>query len=184
MLRFQAGDRQAFEELFDRHQQRVLNTVYRFLGDRHRAEDIAQDVFLRIYKAAGSYRPSAQFTTWVYTITRNLCFNEMRRRSRQAVSLSRAARSSDDGSPGLPDPGAEPPARGVAREELRQRVQQALAQLTPDQRMAVVLYRFQELSYEQVAAVMGSTVEAVKSLLHRARHRLRDQLARYVRHEK
>ena len=188
MMRVRGGDRQAFGELVECHQQRVVGTVARMLGsDSADAEDIGQQVFLRVWKSAARYEPSAKFTTWLYTITRNLVFNELRRRKhRPVVSLEsepphdHTGRDSGDSSARFEDSLAPSPDATLLQVELQEAINTAIAGLPETQRLALVLRRYEELSYEEIAAVLNLTVPAVKSLLFRARVLLREKLARYL----
>ena len=173
-----AGETAAFEELVERHQRLVIGTVARMLGNNSEVEDIAQQVFVRVWKSAQRYVPSAKFTTWLLKITRNLVFNELRRRSRQAQAPFRVE-SADDERP-IPDEHARAPDAILLEQELQRAVEAAIAQLPETQRMAVVLRRYHEFSYEQIAEVLDHSVPAVKSLLFRARTELRNHLNRYL----
>ena len=187
MMRVRAGDRAAFTELVECHQQRVVGTVARMLGpDAADAEDIGQQAFLRVWKSADRYEPTAKFTTWLYTITRNLVFNEMRRRKhRPTASLDAApggesAGGHDTAAARLEDFHAPAPDADLLQAELQQAVADAIAALPEQQRLAMVLRRYEDLPYEEIARVLGLTVPAVKSLLFRARGFLRERLARYL----
>ena len=187
MMRVRSGDRQAFGELVECHQQRVIGTVARMLGsDSADAEDIGQQVFLRVWKSAARYEPSAKFTTWLYTITRNLVFNELRRRKhRPVVSLEAEPPHDHTGRDGdstarFEDSLAPSPDATLLQAELQEAISTAIAGLPETQRLALVLRRYEELSYEEIAAVLNLTVPAVKSLLFRARVLLREKLARYL----
>ena len=187
MMRVRTGDRGAFSELVECHQQRVVGTVARMLGaDAADAEDIGQQVFLRGWKSAARYEPTAKFTTWLYTITRNLVFNELRRRKHRPVT-SFDAESPDsipgaggDSSARFEDLQAPAPDATLLQAELQEAIATAIKQLPEAQRMAIVLRRYEELSYEEIASVLHLTVPAVKSLLFRARVLLREHLARYL----
>ena len=186
MMRVRHGDRAAFAELVEYHQQRVVGTVARMLGaDAAEAEDIGQQVFLRVWKSAARYEPTAKFTTWLYTITRNLVFNELRRRKHRPVSSFDAespdgSASSGDSTARFEDLQAAAPDATLLQAELQEAISAAIAQLPEAQRMAIVLRRYEELSYEEIASVLQLTVPAVKSLLFRARVLLRERLARYL----
>lgn len=183
MLRVQRGDMRAFEELMARYQQSVANLLYRSLGDAAEAEDIAQNVFLQVYKSAARYRVSAKFSTWLFTIARNLCLNELRRRTRHpAVSLDAPHPEHEDeaGRP-LPDRRAAGPVESTLHAELEAKIQEALNELPENQRTAILLCREQELSYEDIAAVLGCSLTAVKSLIHRGRETLKRRLKPYLR---
>jgi RNA polymerase sigma-70 factor, ECF subfamily len=173
-----AGETGAFEELVERHQRLVVGTVARMLGSNSDVEDIAQQVFVRVWKSAKRYVPRAKFTTWLLKITRNLVFNEMRRRSRHA-QLPLQVASEDEERP-IKDERATAPDASLLEQELQRAIETAIAQLPPTQRMAVVLRRYDELSYEQIAEVLDQSVPAVKSLLFRARTELRVRLGRYL----
>ena len=172
------GDTAAFEQLVERYQRLVVGTVGRMLGSHSDAEDIAQQVFLRVWKNAKRYRPQAKFTTWLLKITRNLVFNELRRRSRHPqVPLQAEA---DEEERPLKDEHAVAPDASLLEGELQQAVDQAIARLPEAQRMAVILRRYEELSYEEIAETLDQSVSAVKSLLFRARTELRESLKRYL----
>ncbi|HKP93243.1 MAG TPA: sigma-70 family RNA polymerase sigma factor [Chthoniobacterales bacterium] len=172
------GDTGAFEQLVERYQRLVVGTVGRMLGTHSDAEDIAQQVFLRVWKNAKRYRPQAKFTTWLLKITRNLVFNELRRRSRHPqVPLQAEA---DEEERPLKDEHAVAPDASLLEGELQQAVDAAIAQLPETQRMAVILRRYEELSYEEIAEALDQSVSAVKSLLFRARTELRESLKQYL----
>ena len=178
MERIGAGDHAAFRQLVERHQNAVIGTVAKMLGNPSEAEDIAQQVFLRIWRNAKRYRPEAKFTTYLYTITRNLVFNETRRRRRKKeVSSDEREENSNQLIAASPDrqPDAE-----LLQEELRRAVDQAIAKLPEAQRLAVVLRRYEQLSYEEISGVLKLSVSAVKSLLFRARTTLREELNAYL----
>lgn len=174
MLRFQKGDERAFEELVHRHTRGVLNLVYRYLGDASGAEDAAQDVFVKVYRARKKYQPKAKFTTWLYRIAVNHCLNEIRSRKSQPVS----AAPIDDL---LEEPAGAPVDAQLRRQELRRDVKEAVDALPENQRMAVILARYQEMSYEEIAEAMDLSLEAVKSVIHRAKETLKQRLAKHAR---
>jgi RNA polymerase sigma-70 factor (ECF subfamily) len=178
MERVGAGDHEAFRELVERHQVAVLGTVAKMLGNPSEAEDIAQQVFLRIWRNAKRYRPDAKFTTYLYTITRNLVFNETRRRSRKKeVSADELEENSNHLIAASSD---RQPDSELLQVELQRAVDAAIAGLPEAQRMAVVLRRYEQLSYEEIAEVLSLSVSAVKSLLFRARTTLRETLSGYL----
>jgi RNA polymerase sigma factor (sigma-70 family) len=178
MARASAGDMAAFEQLVERHQRMVVGTVGRMLGTNSDAEDIAQQVFVRVWKNVKRYEPRAKFTTWLLKITRNLVFNELRRRSRHpAVPLQS---ETDEEERPLKDEQAVAPDAALLDHELQEAVDAAIAQLPETQRMAVILRRYEELSYEEIADALDQSVSAVKSLLFRARTELRESLKRYL----
>ena len=178
MERIRTGDHHAFRTLVERHQNAVIGTVAKMLGSPSEAEDIAQQVFLRIWRHASKYRPDAKFTTYLFTITRNLVFNETRRRSRKKeVSAEEREENLHHSIEASPEhqPDAE-----LLHAELQRAVDAAIAGLPESQRMAVVLRRYEQLSYEEIADVLDLSVSAVKSLLFRARSTLKETLAGYL----
>ncbi len=170
MTRIAEGDQDAFEILVNRHQSSILNLVYRFIGDRTQAKDLAQDVFLRVWLGAKSYRPEAKFTTWIYRITANLCLNELKSaRHKNWFSFRRATEDTEKTlEETLPDRSPSPEELLLTRERTRQ-ILKALQSLPPNQRMALVLKRYDDLPYEEIARVMDCSVSAVESLLVRAK---------------
>jgi RNA polymerase sigma-70 factor (ECF subfamily) len=173
-----AGDDRAFEQLVERHQRLVVGTVGRMLGSGSDAEDIAQQVFVRVWKNAERYEPRAKFTTWLLKITRNLVFNELRRRSRHP-QVPLQSELEEEERP-LKDDQAVAPDASLLEHELQEAVDAAIANLPETQRMAVILRRYDELSYEEIAETLDQSVSAVKSLLFRARTELRENLKRYL----
>ena len=172
------GDTTAFEELIERHQGLVTGTVARMLGSNSDVEDIAQQVFIRVWKSARRYVPRAKFTTWLLKITRNLVFNELRRSKRHAhVPLQ-----SEPGAEETPlkDETNPAPDASLLETELQRAIEEAIMQLPESQRMALVLRRYEQLSYEQIAEVLDLSVPAVKSVLFRARTELRTRLSKYL----
>lgn len=179
MKKIANGDHAAFRELLERHQDAVVGTVAKMLGNPSDAEDIAQQVFLRVWQHAKQYRPDAKFTTYLFTITRNLVFNETRRRSRKKeVPLNTETSSSLHHEPS--DAPHHRPDASLLDTELRNAVDQAIASLPETQRLAVILRRYENLAYEEIAEVLDLTVPAVKSQLFRARHSLREALSVYL----
>src|SRR6266487_1274758 len=172
------GDTVAFEELVERHQALVAGTVARMLGSNSDVEDIAQQVFIRVWKSASRYVPRAKFTTWLLKITRNLVFNELRRTKRRAQVPLESEASADE--PALKDESNPAPDASLLEVELRKAIEEAIMHLPETQRMAMVLRRYEQLSYEQIAEVLDLSVPAVKSVLFRARTELRSRLSRYL----
>ena len=172
------GDTSAFEKVIERHQALVAGTAARMLGSNSDVEDIAQQVFIRVWKSARRYVPRAKFTTWLLKITRNLVFNELRRAKRRAqVPLQ-----SDPGAEEIPlkDETNPAPDASLLEDELQRAIEEAIMQLPESQRMALVLRRYEQLSYEQIAEVLDLSVPAVKSVLFRARTELRSRLNKYL----
>jgi RNA polymerase sigma-70 factor, ECF subfamily len=183
MMRVKQGDSAAFAELVDKYKQPVLNVVVRMLRDMTEAEDIAQNVFVQIFRSAHRYQVSAKFSTWLFTITRNLCLNELRRRSRHPAESIDAVHPDHEDQPlqQFEDRKGATPPESLLQVELEEKIEQALAQLPENQRLAIVLCRQEELSYEEIAKVLGCSVSATKSLIHRGRETLKGQLKAYLR---
>jgi len=182
MLRFKNGEESCFVELVERHKERVFRLAYRFLGDHQEAEDLTQEVFLKIYCTKKNYTPQAKFTTWLYTVSKNTCLNTLRRKKPFIVSLNQELELEEDKlTPQLAAAVSVSPDNALLRQELLAAVKKALDSLPGPQRMAVILYRYEQLSYEEIARVMDSSVNAVKSLLHRAKLQLKEKLERYVK---
>ena len=182
MLRFQDGDEQAFEELVRRNTSRVYALGWRFLGEQTQVEDLAQEVFIRIYRTVRSYKPTAKFSTWLYRIVTNLSLNMLRSRNRTPViSLNPISRNAED----LPirplaDTQTASPAERIERSELAAKVASAVAELPDNQRIAIVLSKYEGKNYKEIADVLNCTTMAVKSLLTRARENLRISLQDYL----
>jgi RNA polymerase sigma-70 factor (ECF subfamily) len=178
MERVKQGDTEAFQQLIEAHQYRVIGTVAKMLGDEMDAEDLAQQVFIRVWRSAPRYQPTAKFTTWLFKITRNLVFNELRRRRRHATE------SLDAEEEHLPiqaaDQASRAPDSAMIDAEMQIAIQAAIDQLPEMQRMAIVLRRYDEFTYEQIAEILNLSVPAVKSVLFRARTELREKLRQYL----
>lgn len=182
MLEFQNGNRASFENLMRKYYKRVFNFVYRLIGNRASAEDLSQEVFLRIYKSAAKYQSQAKFQTWLYTIAKNLALNELRRKKRPIISLEVGVNSKngDVMTRQIADEKAENPSEHLKREEQAQAVREAIVDLSENQRMVVVLYRYDRMTYEEIAETLKMSVSAIKSLLSRARESLRKSLDKFV----
>jgi len=184
MLRVQEGDAGAFEQLVALWQDRLVTLFRHQTGDHATAEDLAQEVFMRVYRSRAGYRPVARFSTWIHTIANNVA-SDLRQRSYRRREHGVPATGSASGSQvGLDQLAVAAsgllPARQADRSELQAVVQEALAGLNDNQRMAVLLAKFEQCSCEEIAAAMHLSVPAVKSLLFRARDQLRERLAGYL----
>jgi len=177
MARIAKGDEDAFEILVNRHQNSILNLVYRFIGDRTQAKDLTQEVFIRVWQSAKSYEPKAKFTTWIYRITANLCFNELKSsRRRKWFSFNWSYEDGEHTFEETPSDSA-PSAEDLLLEKERSRqISDALQSLPDNQRMALVLKRYDDLSYQEIAQIIGCSVSAVESLLVRAKRTLQEKM--------
>lgn len=186
MARFKEGSEDDFNVLFDRYSSHVINFVYRFLGSREEAEDLAQEVFLRVYRAQNRYDASRPFRPWLFAIASRLVSNRLRDRKRHPLASLDQQAEGESGEPlswQFPDPPPTRPAESLDKRDLALTVQNVLDRLPETQRMAVLLARFEEMSYEDIAQSLGTSVSAVKSLIFRARLTLKEALTPYVQSE-
>ncbi len=183
MLRVKGGDVRAFEELVEKYKQPVTNVISRSLRDPTEAEDLAQNVFVQVFKSAHRYQATAKFSTWLFTIARNLCLNEIRRRSRHPADSLDDSQSDSEAHPArqFEDIKTFSPSDKVLHNELEQKIQDALSGLPENQRTAILLCREEELSYEDISEVLGCSLSATKSLIHRGRETLKEKLKPYLR---
>jgi RNA polymerase sigma-70 factor (ECF subfamily) len=172
------GDTGAFEQLIERHQSLVAGTVARMLGSNSDVEDIAQQVFIRVWKSARRYVPRAKFTTWLLKITRNLVFNELRRSKRHAHVPLQTLPGAEEFP--LRDQTNPTPDASLLETELQRAIEEAITELPESQRMALILRRYEQLTYDQIADILDLSVPAVKSVLFRARTELRARLSKYL----
>ena len=183
MLRVRAGDGEAFRELFEKHSRPIVNFAYHFVGSRQRAEEIAQDVFLQIYRAAARYEPTAKFTTWLYRIATNACLNEVRRPEHRHPKRPLEHPQDDErkrAEIAFPDPTAVPGDSALAGRELEAKIHAVLEDLPPNQRAALLMSRVDGMSYLEVAEALATTESAVKSLVFRATATMRKALAEFL----
>ena len=180
MARIAKGNQDAFEILVNRHQTSILNLIYRFVGDRTQAKDLAQEVFIRVWQAAKTYKPEAKFTTWLYRITANLCLNELKssRRRKLFQFLQFGKDQENTIEEVLVDASPSPEDLLLSREQSRQ-ISDALQSLPDNQRLALILKRYDDLSYQEIAKVIGCSVSAVESLLVRAKRSLQEKLKNF-----
>ena len=184
MLQVRDDDAAAFDELMRRYQTRLITVLQHLVGARGEAEDLAQEVFLRVYRARKKYVPGAKFATWLFTIANHVASNARRGRARRPEVNIHASESGPFGTAGLDAiaqaASGQLPTRQLDKAELRDVVQSALLRLNERQRLAVLLSKFEEMSYSEIAETMNLSTQAVKSLLSRARSELRDALAPYL----
>jgi len=176
--RWQSGDESAFQELIRRHERRVFRLLFRMMGNREEAEDVAQEAFLSLHRHGHRFRREARFSTFVYRVAANAALNRRRTLGRNRNRVSELKVSQEAGFE-LP-PAPRDPEDAAVGAEARERVQQALLELPDDLRVAVLLYDIEGQSYQDVAQVLGIPEGTVKSRIHRARNALRDQLRSYV----
>ncbi len=175
MLRVRRGDEESFEALLSRHRGPLVNFFARMVRDAALAEDLAQEVFLRVYRSRHRYRPQARFTTWLYRIATNLALNALRDRKDAAPAKPRVDGDGEEMPAEIPD--AQPTAdQQMMLSERARLIREAVEQLPENQRLAVILHKYQEIDYRQIAKVLGVSESAVKSLLFRAYETLRTRL--------
>jgi len=184
MLQVRDGDAAAFEELVRRYRDRLLTILEHLVGHREQAEDLAQDVFVRVFKARERYEPEAKFSTWLFTIANNVASNALRSRSRRR-EVGVPEGNGADSAPLALDQLAKAasgfmPTRALDKAEQAEMVRHAVAALSERQRMALLLAKFEGMSYQDIAQTMGLSVQAIKSLLSRARVNLKEILTPYV----
>lgn len=181
MMEFQKGNKASFEKLMERNYRRIYNFIYRFVGQGETAEDLAQEVFIKIYKSASSYRPQAKFQTWAHQIARNISLNELRRLKKPVVSLEETFETEEGPVVRqIADHNIPSPFEQISDKEKADIIKEAIESLPENQRMAVILRRYDGMPYEEIAKAMGCSLEAVKSLLNRAKENLKEKLSHYL----
>lgn len=178
MLDVQRGSKTAFEALMRQYYPRILNFTYRFVGNQSTAEDLTQEVFMRVYHNASGYRPKSGFQTWIYTIAKNIALNDLRRGRRLTYSLDeppdgekpKIYRETEDLKVISPD-------EKIIQKEKADRIKGAISKLPENQKLALILRRYEEFSYAEIAATLNVSDKAVKSLLSRAMQNLKNRLA-------
>lgn len=183
MLRAKAGDEFAFADLVTSYQQRLVGVLSHMLGDSEMAEDVAQEVFFRVYQARNGYEPTARFATWLFRIAHNLALNRRRDEGRRKEFVPNGDSSTMGARPVermLADKSGMMPQRQFDKGEMKAIVNAAVATLNEHQRMAVLLHKYEDMSYSEIAEALEMTPAAVKSLLSRARDNLREKLEPYV----
>ena len=184
MLALKAGDDGVFALLVNRHRNAVLNLTYRYLGNRSDAEDLSQEVFLKVYRARNRYEPTARFTTWLYRVAVNACLNEVRNRKNRPT-FSAASLPGGDGeeafAPAVADGSLLSPGDAAEQSELKRQVRMAVDELPDRQRLALLLNKFHGLSYDELSKTLELSIPAVKSLLVRARENVRGRIEPYLR---
>jgi len=182
LRRLRDRDERAFRELVATHRDRVFNITYRMLGDRGEAEDVAQEVFISVFKTIDSFREESKFSTWLYRVTVNHCKNRIkylaRRRDRERDELDETSQASN-GASGAPVRHVQPD-RALEGAQLEVLLQDAISRLDDDQREVVVLRDIEDLSIEEICEITGLPDGTIKSRLHRARLVLRKRLQRHV----
>lgn len=172
------GNLSAFKELVELYQRPIINFVVRFIGDKNKAEDIAQEVFLRVFKAAKDYRPKSKFKTWLFKIATNLCLNEIRdnKNSPQFIDLLEL---NEAGFLAVA-PDSYSPEKTFENKQLIDIIRKAITNLPEKQRIALLLQKYNGFSYEEMSQIMGCSVSSVESLIQRARQNMKRMLTHYL----
>ena len=172
ILKFKQGDKFAFRQLVEKYQDSVINTCYRFLRNKEEAEEVAQDVFLKVYLSANTYQPKTKFSTWLFRIVVNVCLNQVR--DKKKFSFSQLEEN-------LPAPTEEQPDKSLEREELKKLVKEAIDSLPENQRTVILLNQYEGFSYQDTAKILDCSVSAVESRLFRAKENLKKILAEHIK---
>ena len=174
IARFQSGDERAYIELVNRFRDRLINFVYPFLGDFEQAEDVVQDTMLKLYEKKHYYREIAKFSTWIYTIARNLANTELRKKKRRKTTyISRMTREERQ----YEIPAVQPDLnQNIQNEFIRERINEAIKELPEHFKTVIILRDIQELSYDDISNIVGVPLGTVKSRINRARLQLQAEL--------
>lgn len=172
ILKFKQGDRFAFRQLVEKYQDSVINTCYRFLRNKEEAEEVAQEVFLKVYLSANTYQPKTKFSTWLFKIVVNSCLNKLR--DKKKFSLSQLDEDLHASSENQPD-------KSLEQEELRMLVRNAVDSLPENQRTVILLNQYEGFSYQDTAKILDCSVSAIESRLFRAKESLRTKLSQYIK---
>lgn len=176
------GNAAAFKTLVEQYKDLVVNTCYGFVHDREDAEDLAQDVFVELFESVHAFREEAKLSTWLYRITVNKCLNQVKKNKRRRWRQSlQALFGSADEPPEIVDASVADPQTDLEQQERRNVLNQAVAALAENQKVAFTLSKYEDLSYQEIAEVMGTTLSAVESLLNRAKKNLQKKLSDYYR---
>lgn len=179
MRLYQSGDKDAMRHIFQRYKIRILNFCLGLLGNRSDAEEVAGNVFLALVTDKSSYDPSRTFSTWVYTIARYKCISQIRKR-KSVLSLSPSSEDQDREIWDIPDTNDQP-GKNLERKEVICQVRRAISKLPSEQKEAIILRQYHELSYQQISEVLGCSLEKVKILIFRAKEQLSIELASFIK---
>jgi RNA polymerase sigma-70 factor (ECF subfamily) len=181
MIAYQQGDQEAFDYLLDKYHRPIVNFIYKFVNNAAEAEDLAQEVFLRIHRARMRYEPRAKFASWIYRIAANLSLKEIGRRRRVFFWKGNHNANGRGEEEELPVPDPLPNAeRRMISSEMGRIIRNAIQALPPKERLALVLRRYEDLSYRDIAEIMNCTEAAVKTYIHRGKLHVRDRILPYL----
>ena len=176
------GDSSAFEKIFDKYKIRVINLAFRFVGEKTAAEDVAQEVFLKIYEKKVKVDSKSKFSTWLYRVTVNAALDASRKRKHLPSSLDQEISDREEGSlmDKVHDPNAVNPTLTIAKKELASLIQKEINRLPEKLKLPILLYQFEEMSYREIAGILGITEKAVEKRLSYARDHLKKRLSDYL----
>jgi len=172
ILKFKKGDKFAFRQLVEKYQNSVINACYRFLRNKEEAEEVAQEVFLKVYLSLNTYQPKTKFSTWLFKIVVNSCLNKLRDKKKFSAS-----QLDED----FPAPSEDQPDKSLEQEELRMLVRNAVDSLPENQRAVILLNQYENFSYQDMAKILDCSVSAIESRLFRAKESLRTKLSQYIK---
>jgi RNA polymerase sigma-70 factor (ECF subfamily) len=177
MIAFREGDKSSFEKILIKYRKPLINFTYRFVGNTETAEDLAQEVFLKVYLSAKDYKPTAKFTTWLYRIASNLCLDYKKKRKIKTISLDKTINTNEGHIiPEFPDSSQLTPDVSIEKKNMSKNVRSALLSLAPHQELALSLRFYENKSLQEISQILHRSVPAVKLLLFRARQNLRNKL--------
>jgi len=178
MLSFQKGEKSCFEKILEKYEKPLINFIFRTIGDRWAAEDLTQEVFLRIYRSAATYKPLAKFSTWLYKIAFDLCIDHQRKGKVKTISLNDPI-NTEEGQiiREIPDLSQITPDTSIEKRQISETVQAAVLSLPANQRLALTLRIYENKSYQEISKILGCSISAVESLLFRARQNLKQKLS-------
>ncbi|MFC1709894.1 RNA polymerase sigma factor [Candidatus Omnitrophota bacterium] len=182
MLHFQEGDESCFVQLVERYKERIFKFAYRFLGNYQDAEDVAQETFIKAYRAKDRYVPKSKLSTWLYVICKNTCLKRLRKKEPPKISIDENVESEENAvKRQIPDLGSPNAGISLLNKERADIIKEAVDALPTNQRMVVILYRYEQLSYKEISKITRLSTQAIKSLLHRAKENLKIRLAEFFR---
>ena len=180
-LKFKGGDKSTFCQLVEKYQDSVINTCYRFLRNKEEAEEVAQEVFLKVYLSANSYQPKAKFSTWLFKIVVNLCLNKLRDKKKYSslkIDNPFYKNQMENDIPALTE---SQPNKSYESKELKRIIKHAIDSLPENQRVAIMLNKYEGFSYQEMAKILDCSVSSIESRLFRAKESLKKKLEPYIK---
>ena len=180
-LKFKGGDKSAFRQLVEKYQDSVINTCYRFLRNKEEAEESAQEVFLKVYLSANTYQPKAKFSTWLFKIVVNLCLNKLRDKRKYSSTKIDNSLYKNQIEENLTAPSESQPDKSYENKELKGIIKDAIDSLPENQRVAIILNKYEGFSYQKMAKILDCSVSSIESRLFRAKESLKKKLEPYIK---